>query len=238
MPTDHDHQCHISTLLKHLQGRRLHHPPVPMHHCSFWATWNFPLPERGKSGKQRRKNLARGVLVLQEKKNPPTRNLIKKVCLKTVHMPAPGYFKYLWCATYLIFRSTRDAAHRTWCECTLCLTRLWLVNHCSCQKEKADPRQGCEAHLAAGLMLFSLYPRSKVCNRARFSRKGTVSIPSYSVPGTHTAPSEVLLLQAERCKGDAVWDDSLRPTATSPRCVIPPLSQITKDCLASTTRPK
>lgn len=37
---------------------------------------------------------------------------IKKVCLKTVHMPAPGDFKYLWFATFLIFQSCRDAACR------------------------------------------------------------------------------------------------------------------------------
>ena len=38
MPTDHVRQCHIHTVLEHLQRWRLHHlpgHPVPLQHCSF-----------------------------------------------------------------------------------------------------------------------------------------------------------------------------------------------------------
>lgn len=69
--------------------------------------------QKGERKKEEKKktthNLARGMLLLQKKKH---RYQIKKVCLKTVHMPAPGDFKYLWFATFLIFKRSRDAAHR------------------------------------------------------------------------------------------------------------------------------
>jgi len=34
MPTDYVPQCHISTVLEHLQGRWLHHLPGQLCHCS------------------------------------------------------------------------------------------------------------------------------------------------------------------------------------------------------------
>jgi len=45
MPTNHIPQCHISTVLEHLQWWWLHllpRQPVPMHHRSFWLFSSYP----------------------------------------------------------------------------------------------------------------------------------------------------------------------------------------------------
>ena len=167
------------------------------------------------------------------------RHQIKKVCLKTVHMPAPGDFKYLWFATFLIFKSSRDAAHRIWCEHIPCLTWTWLVNRCSSGKGKAGSQKGSWGSPRCrpdGVFPCTLEAKFEICpyllTLALFL---PLAIPSQA---THTAPSRALSLQAERCKGDTVRDDRLRPTATTPRCVIPPLSQMTKESPHSTAWPK
>lgn len=121
-----------------------------------WSIMKLYAARKGKGKRKKKKthNLARGMLLLQKKKH---RYQIKKVCLKTVHMPAPGDFKYLWFATFLIFKRSRDAAHRIWCKYSPCLTWLWLVNCSSSGEENADSNES-EAHLAAGLMFFFPIP--------------------------------------------------------------------------------
>lgn len=113
-----------------------------------------PLPDRGNERKIKKKK-SKKRRTLQEaccccRKN---RYQIKKLCLKTVHMPAPGDFKYLWFATFLIFKISRDAVSRTWCKLMPCLTWMWLVIHCSGGKGKAGSLKGSwGSHLTAGLM--------------------------------------------------------------------------------------
>lgn len=164
---------------------------------------------------------------------------IKKVCLKTVHMPAPGDFKYLWFATFLIFKSSRDAVCRMWCEHIPCLTWLWLVNCCSSGKGKAGSHKGFSGSPCCrpdGFFPCTLEAKSEICpyllTLALFL---PLAIPSQA---TCAVPSKALSLQAERCKGDPVRGDHLRPTATAPRCVIPPLPQMTKESPHSTAWPK
>lgn len=189
---------------------------------------NVKLPiardRRGKKNKKENRTLQEACCYYRK-----NRYQIKKVCLKTVHMPAPGDFKYLWFATFLIFKSSGDAACRIWCEHIPCLTRLWLVNRCSSGKGKAGLNEGFRGSPCCrpdGIFPCTLKAKSELCpcllTLALFLPP---AIPSQA---THTAPSKVLSLQAERCKGDTVREDRLRPTATTPRCVIPPLSQVTK----------
>lgn len=124
---------------------------------------------------------------------------IKKVCLKTVHMPAPGDFKYLWFTTFLIFKSSRDAARRIWCEHIPCLTWLWLVNSWSSGKGKAGSHKGFWSSPRCGpdgVFPYTLEAKSEMCpfllTLALFL---PLAIPSQA---TRTAPSKALLLQAER----------------------------------------
>lgn len=200
--------------------------------CCARATWNFLLPEKGKGGKK--EPCERRVAVIEK-----NRYQIKKVCLKTVHMPAPGDFKYLWFATFLIFKSSRDAVCRMWCEHIPCLTWLWLVNCCSSGKGKEGSHKGFSGSPCCrpdGFFPCTLEAKSEICpyllTLALFL---PLAIPSQA---TCAVPSKALSLQAERCKGDPVRGDHLRPTATAPRCVIPPLPQMTKESPHSTAWPK
>lgn len=191
--------------------------------CCARTTWNLPLPDTGEEKKRKR--------TLQEvccyyRKN---RYRIKKVCLKTVHMPAPGDFKYLWFATFLIFKRSGNAVCRIWCEHIPCLTWLWLVNRCSSGKGKAGSHEGFRGSPCCrpdGLFPCTLKAKSEI--RPCLLTPALFLPPAIPSQATHMAPSEALLLQAERCKGDTVREYHLRPTATAQKCVIPPLSQMTK----------
>lgn len=129
----------------------------------------------GKWKKNEKKNFADACCCCRK-----NRYQIKKLCLKTVHMPAPGDFKYLWFATFLIFKISRDAVCRTWCKLIPCLTWMWLVIHCSGGKGKAGPLKGSwGSHLAAEAWWgFSLCPRSKFWNLSSPTDSGTGSAPS------------------------------------------------------------
>lgn len=120
------------------------------------------VAREGKWKKNEKKNFADACCCCRK-----NRYQIKKLCLKTVHMPAPGDFKYLWFATFLIFKISRDAVCRTWCKLIPCLTWMWLVIRCSGGKGKAGSLKGSwGSHLAAeadGVFHCALEVNSEIC---------------------------------------------------------------------------
>ena len=154
--------------------------------CCARAMWNFLLPQKEKDKK--REPYERPVAITEK-----NRYQIKKVCLKTVHMPAPGDFKYLWFATFLIFEFQGC--------CTQNMMWAYLMSDMTVA---CKPLQQCEgeSRLTQGFLrltplqawpVFSLYPRSKIWNVSLPVDAGPVFAPSYSIPGnTHSTFKGIL----------------------------------------------
>lgn len=192
--------------------------------CCARAMWNFPLPEKGngrkmKENKQENKPLQGACCCCRK-----NRYQIKNLCLKTVHMPAPGDFKYLWFATFLIFKISRDAVSRTGCKLIPCLTWMWLVTcNCSGGKGTAASLKGSWGSYLAWWG-FSLCPRRKFGNFSSCTDSGT-ALPQLFHPrqcsqhtgrGSHHRQGGA---EERWCPGEMV------PTATTPGHLILPLSQ-------------
>lgn len=165
--------------------------------CCARAMWNFPLPEKGngrkkKENKQENKPLQGACCCCRK-----NRYQIKNLCLKTVHMPAPGDLKYLWFATFLIFKISRDVVSRTGCKLIPCLTWMWLVT-CNCSGGKgtaASLKGSWGSHLTWWGFHCALEGNLEI---SPYALTLALLCPSYSI----TALWNGLSPQAGRCRGE------------------------------------